>query len=136
VPACLPPRRAAVRPRVEVPHCLVVVADRLLLHDHAALGQPRVRRPGLAELPTARSEPGHRAAAGAVPGFLLDAQVPYVPGMRAMPEQDCFLRRGRIEPVPGHKITVVAGSDISAPEGRDQRCLPGMKARASTPQLR
>ena len=64
---------------------------RLLLDSHAALGQPRVAGPGLGQLPAAFREAWHPASIWPPPRLLLDAEVPDVPGVRAVPEQDCFL---------------------------------------------
>ena len=36
------------------------------------------------------------------PGVLLDREVPHVPGVRAVPQQDGFLLAGRLEAVSGH----------------------------------
>jgi len=112
ISACLPPRRAPVRPGEEVRHCLVVVADRLLLHDHAAPGQPRVIRPGFGELAAAPREPGHRPASWPPVRLLLNAQVPHIPGVRAVPEERRSLGSRRHQSVPGHAATVAAGHDI------------------------
>src|SRR5262249_1444022 len=98
----LAPARPAVRPGEEVHHRLSVVADRLLLHDHAALGEPRVARPRLSELPAPLGEAGHLPAPRPPPGLLLDAQVPHIPGVGAVPQQDLLLPAGQLKTIPGH----------------------------------
>src|SRR5690242_2705343 len=106
VPAGLAPRRAAVRPGEERRHGFVVVADRLLLHDHAAPGQPRAIRPGLGQLAAAFREPGHLPASRTPLGLLLHAQVPHEPGMRAVLPQGGLLGRRGCQAVAGHTVTV------------------------------
>jgi hypothetical protein len=53
------PRRPTVRSGEEVPHRLVVVADRLLLDDHTAVGEPRVVRTCFGQLSTPPGETRH-----------------------------------------------------------------------------
>ena len=63
---------------------------------------PRVVRPCLGELSAALGEPRRRPASRTPPRLLLDAQVPHVPGVGAVPQQDCFLLAGRLKAVPRH----------------------------------
>ena len=102
VPPGLPPRRAAVRPGEQAGHGPREVPQRLLLHRLAAPGEPRVARPRGGELPALLQVAGRRTAAGTPPGVLLDREVPHVPGVRAVPQQDGFLLAGRLEAVSGH----------------------------------
>ncbi len=106
VPARLTPGWAAVCPGEEACHRLGMVADRLLLHDHTARSQPRVFCPGLGKLTAPFREPRHQAAARPPVRFLLHAEVPHVPGMRAVPEQHCLLRGRGSKTVTRHTATV------------------------------
>jgi hypothetical protein len=121
--ALLAPRRLPVGSTEEVPHGLVEVSDGLLLDGHTALRQPRVIRPRGRQLTAAHRESRHSAASGTPPGLLLAAEVPHVPGIRAMPQQDCFLRGSWFKPVPGHARSLSPESDNQLripprPEGR------------------
>jgi hypothetical protein len=64
--------------------------------------------------------------------LLLDAQVPHVPGLRAVLAQRRHVGMSGLEPVPRHSTTVAGAYDILAAEGRERRFLPGLKARASS----
>ena len=74
-------------------------------------------------------------AKGLVPGaacVLLDGQVPYVPGVRAVVPQRCLLGRRGEQAVPGHANTVSDTTDI--PGEVKRRFLPGLKPRVSAPR--
>ena len=112
IPIGLSPRRAAMASGEEVRHRLVMVADRLLLHDHAARGQPWVLRPCLRQLAAAFRESRHAPASRSPVRLLLNAQVPHVPSVRAVSQERCFLGRRQHQPVPGHADNVAVGYDI------------------------
>jgi hypothetical protein len=57
------------------------------------------------------------------PGLLLDAQVPHVPGVRAVPEQGRFLFRGRDETVSRHTNIISTGR-------RERRFSPTFRSAA------
>jgi hypothetical protein len=126
---------AAVGAGVEVPHRLAEVPQRLLLHILRSGRQPRVLRPRLGEHPRLFDVTGQRPHR---PPLLVDVlvpvpvdpprcrpvglqgaelvqipgQVPHIPGVRAVPEQDSFLLKRGVQPVPGHATTVPGTTDI------------------------
>jgi hypothetical protein len=103
-----PPPWASVRPREEARLSLGEVTQCLLLNHLAALSQPRIVRAGGGELPAllhvARCDP----APWTPPRVLLDCQVPHVPGVRAVPQQDLFLLSGGLQTVFGHTNIISA----------------------------
>ena len=110
----LPPRRAAMRPGQEVRHCLIVITDCLLLHDHASRSQPRVLCPCRRELAAAFHEPRHAPASRPPVRLLLNAQVPHVSSVRAVPKERSFLACRWHQTVPRHANTVATRYDILA----------------------
>ena len=115
VPGGLPPHRPTVRAGEEASHCPREIPQCLLLHHLAALPQPQVLRTGGGELPTLLQVAGRALPALSPVLGLLDRQVPHVPGMLAMSEQDSFLFRRRCQPVPRH-------TNIIANVRRRKRC--------------
>jgi hypothetical protein len=102
VPPGLAPRGSAVGSGEEVPHSLVVVADRLLLDDHAAVAKPRVVRSRLGKLSAPSGETRHRLSSRTPPRLLLDAEIPYISGMCTVPQQYALLFGSRLKTIPGH----------------------------------
>jgi hypothetical protein len=98
----LSPGRLPVRASKEVRHRLAVVADRLLLHDHAALGEPRIGYSRCGQLPTPFRETRRRTATDAPPGLLFHAQIPHEPSIRAVSQQHHLLCLSWLEPISGH----------------------------------
>ncbi len=97
-----------------------------------ARSQPRVLGAGGGELPTLLHVT-RRALPARVPvRVLLNREVPHIPGMGAVVPQHRLLGGRREQPVPGHTNTLSADTDISGEVMR--RCLPGLKARVSTPR--
>src|SRR5262249_12241828 len=81
---CFAPGGLAVGAGEVVRHGLGEVSQRLLLDHRAACGQPLVLVPRRRKL-TAVFYPAWRGlAAGPPPRLLLDGEIPYKPGMRAM----------------------------------------------------
>jgi hypothetical protein len=121
--------RQPVRARIEVPHRLIEVPQRLLLNHHRPGREPCALRAGFGKHPGLLHIPRHRPDG---PTFLVDVfdtipadlanrfaiglqlpelvqipgQVPHLPGMRAVLHQDCFLRGGGVQPVSGHRRLV------------------------------
>jgi hypothetical protein len=87
---------------VEVPHGLVEVAKCLLLHSLRPLCEPRIVCTSGCELPALFQIPGRELPARTPPGVLLHSQVPYVPGVGAVPEQDDLLLSVWLKTVPRH----------------------------------
>jgi hypothetical protein len=104
---------------------VLVVLDRLLLHDDGPSGEPGVVRSGLGQLPAPFGESGHLPAPGPVLVFLLHAQVPHVAGVRAVPHQHRFLLRRRLKTVPRHTNIIARLSS----EGSAVRNSPPCSAR-------
>ena len=67
------------------------------------------------------------------PDDLPVAQVPYVPGMRAVVPQHRLLGGRGKQPVPGHTNTLTTTTDI--PEEVMRRFLPDLKAGVLTPRI-
>jgi len=106
----LPPRWLAVRPSEEPLHRLVVITNRLLLHDYTSVGQPRIVSTGLGQLATPFDPARHSSSVPSPPGFLLYAQVPHVPSMPTVFQQHRLLCGSRLKAITGHAnmITDVA----------------------------
>jgi hypothetical protein len=127
----LAPRRPAVGAVEEVPHRLIEVPQRLLLHNHAPCGQPRVLRACLAELPAHLGKAGRRPSPRSPPLPLFDSKIPHEPSVRAVPAQCVFLRGRWVQAVPEHKSNLLAkGMGMLAP--RRTGFIPGRKAGASS----
>jgi len=74
------------------------------------------------ELPALLQVTRRRVPPRTPPGMLLDREVPHVPGVRAVPQQDGFLLAGRLEPVSGHANII---ADIKSLRGSTMaRSLP------------
>ena len=132
VPAGLAPRRAAVRPGEQARHGPREVPQRLLLHRLAAPGEPRAARPRGRQLPGLLQVAGRGTAPRAPPGVLLDREVPHVPGVRAVPQQDGFLLAGRLESVSGHANII---PDLNSLRGSTMaRSLPRFAGHRPTPR--
>jgi hypothetical protein len=105
----------------------------LLLYRVGTGGQPRVLRPRLGELPALLQVARRALPARSPVGVLLDGQVPYVPGMRAVVPQHRLLGGRGEQPVPGHANTLANIADISGEVRR--RFLPGLKTGVSMPRF-
>ena len=124
----LAPRRSTVRPFEVIGHGLREVPQRLLLHDLAAIAQPLVFGSRRGELSGLLQVAGCSIASRAPVLVLLNCQVPDVPGVRAVPEQDRFLFRRWRQPVSSH-------TNIVANSGRgERRLLSDLKVGVSTPR--
>jgi hypothetical protein len=75
----------------KVRHGLKEVSERLLLNDDAPITQPSVRRPGLGQLPSPLGESRDATTSRTPSRFLFHTQVPHVPRMHAVLEQNRFL---------------------------------------------
>ena len=107
------------------------VPQGLLLHHLGALSQPRILGAGGGEL-LALLQIARSACLARVPvSVLLDGQIPYIPGVAAVPPQHALLGGGGKQPVPGHTNILSTTTDISGEVKR--RLLPGLKAGVSTP---
>jgi hypothetical protein len=128
-PVGLHPGRYGPRPSERHPaHGLREVPQRLLLHDLAAIAQPLVFGSRRGELSGLLQVAGCSIASRAPVLVLLDCQVPDVPGVRAVPEQDRFLFRRWRQPVSSH-------TNIIANSGRgERRLLSDLKVGVSTPR--
>jgi hypothetical protein len=100
--AFLPPAGLSANPGEKGSHGIPVVADRLLLHDDAALREPRIIGTGFRELLASLREARHLTSVSAPPGFLLDAQIPHVPSVSTVAQQDLLLLARRLKTVPVH----------------------------------
>jgi hypothetical protein len=109
----------------------VEVTQRLLLHDHAAVGQPRERGAGLGKLAALLGVP-RRPTAWLPPRPLLHRQVPDIPGVRTMPQEQFLLRGCGVQPVAAHARNLAATCDN---KGRERRFLPSPKTGTSTPLI-
>jgi hypothetical protein len=88
-----------VRPGEEVRHCLREIPQCLLLHHLGSFPQPRVVRASGGEL-SALLQVSRCARLTRPPvGVLLDREIPHVPSVSAVPQQDCLLLSGRAQPV-------------------------------------
>jgi hypothetical protein len=133
--------RTAVSARVEVPHRLAEVSQRLLLDILRSRRKPRVLRTRLREHPRLSQVAWQRphqatllvdvlvpvavSAPGSVPVRFQGAElvqvpceVPNVPGMRAVLHQQISLLGRRVQPIPGHAATLAGTTDI--PGGRER----------------
>src|SRR6185312_15066453 len=91
------------------------VTQRLLLHVHRTRAQPLALPACLGELPTLPGEPRSGRTARLPVRVLLDRQVPRVPGMRAVLQQQPLLHWRRAQPEPGHRNTIAsAGGETTA----------------------
>src|SRR5271169_3834749 len=115
VPPGLAPRRPPGRVgRVEKRgHRPGEVPQRLLLYHLGACGQPRMPGARLGELSALLQVAWSVPAARAPVRVLLDGQVPYVPGMRAVVPQHRLLGGRGEQPVSGHTNTVANTTDVS-----------------------
>jgi hypothetical protein len=129
IPLGLPPPRPAVCASEEACHRLREIPQRLLLHHLAPCAQPLMLRAGGGELPALLQVAGGTVPARTPPRFLLDREVPNVPGVRAVSQQDRFLFRGGGKAVSRH-------TNIISTERRKRRCLPALKGGVSTPRSR
>ena len=126
VTSSLPPRRMAVRSGEEPLHRLGVVANRLLLHDYASLGEPRIIRAGRRQLAAPFDPARHPPAVASPPGLLLHAQVPHISGVRAVSQQHGLLVRSRLKSITRH-TNILASRNIG---GHDMRnSLPHVAVR-------
>lgn len=116
--AFVPPRFAPCRPPMgageEVRHRLRKVAQCLLLHHLRAVTQPVILRPGQRELSALLQVTWRAGPAGMPMGLLLDCEVPYEPGVRAVVMQHLSLSGCRCQAVTRHSnivsvITEIAG---------------------------
>jgi hypothetical protein len=108
----LPPCRSAMGASEEVPHGLVKVAERLLLHHLAAIGQPSMFPTHRGEL-SALLEISRRMRSPWMPPRLLFAgKIPHKPGMSAMLPQNCLIGGRREQTVTGHTKTLSKDTDL------------------------
>jgi hypothetical protein len=111
----------------------MVVPDRLLLDDHAALGEPRIVCAGIGEL-MSPLHPGRRPSpASTPPRLLLNAEIPYVPGVRTVPQEHDLLLGSRLKAVLGHKKIISEninqGGNISTISNDDRSVNPSGEPR-------
>jgi hypothetical protein len=91
--------------------CGMEVPKSLLLHDHAALRQPWERGACFGELPALLGQSRRWLAAWLPPRALLHRQIPYEPGVSAVPQERCLLGGCRIQAVAAHGRTVASTCD-------------------------
>jgi hypothetical protein len=110
VSPAFPPRRPPVRPIEEVCHGLLEITQGLLLHRLAAPAQPWMFRAGGSKLTRLFKVVGRIFPARPPILVLLNGKVPYIPGMRAVLQQDRFLFRRRCKSVSRH-TNIIANFD-------------------------
>jgi hypothetical protein len=98
----LPPCWATVGSREEVAPRLIQVAQRLVLDRRYPLSQPGGRIPRLGELSTLLVVIGSGALPAAPHEPLLKAQIPHVPGLPALLNEQFLLMGRGVHPVAGH----------------------------------
>jgi hypothetical protein len=128
IPPGLSPRRPAcwVPSIEECGHRLSEVAKSLLLHRLGARGQPRVLCTSSGELAALLQVARSVRTAGVPVRVLLDCQIPYESGMRAMVPQHQLLGWRRKQSVPRHTNTLATTADISwEATRRSVPCLMG-----------
>ncbi|SCK44829.1 hypothetical protein H180DRAFT_03965 [Streptomyces sp. WMMB 322] len=113
MPASLAPRRPAVSPCEEIGHRLTEVSQRLLLHRDRSRSQPAEHGPGLSQLTASLGEARRRTTPLCPPRLLLNAQIPHVPGMTAVPNEPHHLIGRGLQPETGHSKNLWLGNDKS-----------------------
>jgi hypothetical protein len=126
------PGRPAVRSRKEICHRLGEVPQRLLLYHLAAAPEPTKLGACVGKLAALLQVARSSAAPGTPPGLLLNGEVPYEAGVRAMVSQHCLLSGRRYQAVTRHSNVI--SKTISNPEEVKRRVLPGLKSETLTPQ--
>ncbi len=114
---------------------LVEIAQRLLLHRLRPCRQPRLRCTSLSQLRRLSHIPPTGWPPWSPHQPLFQSDVPHVPGMATMPQQDGLLRWSQNKPVPGH-VTHGGGYHRQFPEGRDRRYFPALKDGIAAPDYR
>ena len=115
------PARPPVSTGEAVPHGLVEVSERLLLHHLTADRQPSMFPPRGGELPALQQVTRCACPSWTPPRLLLASKVPHEPGVGAMLPQCCFSGSRREQAVPGHAKTLSSNADI--PEEVKRRVL-------------
>lgn len=105
------PSRPPVRACKKALHSPVKVAQRLLLHHLAPMGQPGMFPSRGCELPALLQVAGRVRPPSMPPRVLLTGQVPHEASMRTMHLQGCFLAVRRKQAVAGHAKTVSSSTD-------------------------
>ncbi len=108
----LAPCRSTMGPPEKVSHCLVEIAERLLLNHLAAGCQPCVFVPDGRELPALLQISWRARSAGTPPRLLLAGEIPHEPCVPAMLAQHCFLGSRRKQAIAGHTKTLKSATDI------------------------
>ena len=108
----LAPTRPTVSTSEEVTHRLVEVPQRLLLHHLATAPQPAILLAGLGELNCLFVVARRTCSPGPPPRLLLDGQVPYKAGMRAVAAKDLHLIQCGREAIARHWNTISSSTDI------------------------
>jgi hypothetical protein len=101
LPSLAPGRAEAVAVE-EIRHRLREVTKGLLLNRLRPRSQPRVLGSCSGEFPALLQVTGRGLPTGTPPGMLLNREVPYVPGIRAVPQQTSSLLAGGLKTVPRH----------------------------------
>ena len=112
VSASFPPHRSATGTDEVTRHSLSEITQPLLLNHLTAFGQPLGLSSGRGQLTALLSKSRRTGAARAPVRVLLDSQIPYISGVRAMLPQDDFLGWSRSQPVPRHKSNIRSPTDI------------------------
>lgn len=102
IPSRFPPRRPAIGASEVVPHRLVKVSQRLLLHDRASAAQPGELCTPFSQLSRLFVVSRRPRAPRKPMGMLLHREVPHEPRVRTVHQQATFLRGRRQQPVAGH----------------------------------
>lgn len=132
VAASLAPSGLAVGASKEVPHSLIKVAKRLLLHHLAARGKPGIVPPRGGELPALLQVSRCTHTPWSPPQLLLAGEVPHEPGMSTVFAQYRFLSSRRKQAVAGHTKTLSGTADI--PEEVKRRVTPCPTPGVTTPR--
>ena len=101
-PALLAPRRTLMGSVEVVLHGPVVILDGLLLDRHGSLGKPGIIRACLCQLSAPLDVSGHPPSPWPPFLLLLNAEVPDIPSVRAVPQQNGFLLASGFKTVSGH----------------------------------
>ncbi len=109
----LTPRRTPVRTAEEILHRLCKIPQRLLLHRLTSSSKPFKLSSRLCQLRRLHVIAG-RLSAPLPMLLLLDRQVPHIPCIPAVSQQNPLLFRGGHQPEPRHDCTIAVATDIPA----------------------
>src|SRR5579859_2615081 len=96
-----------MRPRKELGHGMREVSQRLLLHHLATVTEPVIVRAGLRKLSGLLQVTWCGFLARTPPCVLLYREVPHIPGVSAMPQQELLLLARWLKTEPAHANIVM-----------------------------